>query len=96
MTKYEIMTIVNANLTQEEKDAALKEVSDAITSNKGKVINNQVWLDKYKFPFLMKKCTHGTYHLTNFEGGNTIVESTKKVLKLNEKVLRALIVRAKG
>ena len=93
MNKYELMTIVNATLSQEEKDAIFKEATETVARNGGKVINNQVWLDRHKFTFVLKKCTQGTYYLINFDCPAANVLKIKQTLKLNEKVLRFLILR---
>ena len=93
MNKYELVTIVNGVLPQDEKEAILKEATEVVARNEGKVINSQLWLDKQKFTFVMKRCTHGTYYLINFEVNGSEVEKIKQALKLNEKVLRFLIIK---
>ena len=67
MAKYELVVIVDATIPQEEKDVIVKDASDAIAKCEGNVINSQVWVDKQKFFFQMKKRTEGTYYLINFE-----------------------------
>ena len=93
MNKYELMTVVNAGLSQEEKDTIYKEVTDTVVKSGGKVINSQVWLDKHKFTFIIKKCAFGTYHLMNFDALADSIAKIRQILKLNEKVLRFLILR---
>ncbi len=44
--------------------------------------------------FLMKKRPEGTYYLLNFEGGKEKFAEMRSLLKLNDKVLRSLIVKA--
>ena len=53
--KYELVVIVDAKLTNEVKEAVRKEVTDAINKHGGKVINSQVWLEKHKLTFQIKK-----------------------------------------
>ena len=93
MNKYELVLIVNGMLPQDEKEAVLKEATEAVARNEGKIINSQLWLDKQKFTFMMRKCTHGTYYLINFEVKASGVEKIKQAIKLNEKVLRFLIIK---
>ena len=64
--KYELVVIVDAKLTNEMKEAVRKEVTDTINKRGGKVINSQVWLEKHKLTFQIKKCNEGTYYLINF------------------------------
>ena len=95
MDKHELVVIVDAALSQGEKDAVMKEVCQAIEKCGGKVINSQVWIEKQKMSFLMKKRPEGTYYLVNFEGGGANIAELRRMLKMNDNVLRSLIVRAK-
>ncbi len=58
VTKYELVVIVDAKLTNETKEVVRKEVADTINKHGGKVINSQVWLEKHKLTFLIKKCSY--------------------------------------
>ncbi len=93
MEKYELVVIVDANVLSDEKETIIREASDVITKCEGKVINSQVWIDKHKFPFRMKKCPEGTYYLINFESQTAAISKIRQILKLNEKILRSLIIR---
>src|SRR3989338_8060534 len=88
MRKYELMVIVDAKLGQEEKDRIYKEAVDTISSNGGKIINSQVWLEKHRLTFEIKKCKEGTYYLINFEGDGSVNEKIRSLLTLNERILR--------
>ena len=59
--KYELVVIVDAKLTNESKETVRKEVADLVNKHGGKVINSQVWLEKHKFTFEIKKwpCSDG-------------------------------------
>ena len=89
--KYEMVLIVDAQLNNDDKEAVRKEVTDTITKADAKVINSQVWLEKQKFTFDIKKCTEGTYYLINFDGRGDVVEKIQSKLRLNEKILRFAI-----
>jgi small subunit ribosomal protein S6 len=91
--KHEVVVILDSKLTTDQKDSIVKEVTDAIVKSGGKVINSQVWLDKHRFTFQIKKCTDGTYYLINMEGETSAVEKLRAFLKLNENLLRYGIFR---
>ena len=93
MNKYELVVIVDAAISQEEKESIIKDSCNAVTKNEGKVINSQVWIDKQKFAFRMKKRTEGTYYIINFESPASSLVGLRKSLKLNENVLRSLIIK---
>jgi len=94
MEKYELVVIVDANAPQEKKESILKETTDTIGKSEGKVINSQVWLDKHRFTFRISKCLEGTYYMVNFEALPAAILKIRQYLKLNEEILRSLIVRA--
>jgi len=93
MNKYELVVILDAASPQEEKESVVKEVIDVMNKCEGKLINRNVWLEKHKFSFPMKKKTDGTYYLLNFEGLQSRMAELRKLLRLNDKLLRFLIVR---
>ena len=94
MNKYELVVIVDAAITQEDKEAVIKEAQDIIVKGEGKIINSQVWIDKHKFSFSMKKRYEGTYYLVNFESAASKIARIRQLLRLNEKILRSSIVKA--
>lgn len=94
MNKYELVVIVDAANLQEEKENIIKDIIDTITKCEGKLINRHVWLEKNKFVFPIKKHWEGTYYILNFEGAAAGITKLRQLLKLNDKVLRSLIIRA--
>jgi len=94
--KYELVLIIDAKLTSEIKETVRKEAADLINKHGGKVINSQIWLEKHKLTFQIKKCDEGTYYIINFEGGNDVVAKVKPSLKLNEKILRFIFIRVES
>jgi small subunit ribosomal protein S6 len=88
LRKYELVVIVDAKQSNDVKESVRKEVTNAITKRGGKVINSQIWLEKHKLTFPIKKCSEGTYYIINFEGKSEIIEKVQPSLKLNEKILR--------
>ena len=94
ITKYELMLILDAHMSTDNKEQVLKGVAELINKSGGKVINSQVWSEKQKFTFEIKKHKEGTYYLVNFEGEGNTVAKIESALKLNEKVLRSVVVKA--
>ena len=93
MDKYELVLVADANLSQQEKESLWKECSETIAKSDGKILNSQVWLDKYKMSFRIKKCLEGTYYMINFESLRSAVAKMRQLFRLNEKILRFLIIR---
>lgn len=94
--KYELVVIVDAKQTNETKETVRKEVADLISKHGGKVINSQVWLEKHKLTFEIKKCTEGAYYLINFEGNSEVVNKVQPLLRLKEKILRFAFIKVES
>ncbi len=92
LRKYELMIIVDARLTNEERESVWKEVMEIVNKGGGKVVNSRVWLERHKLAFSIKKCREGTYYLINMEGPGTLVEKIRSLLKNYEKVLRFSVI----
>jgi len=93
INKYELVVIVDAILSQEDKEIICKDVTDAINKVGGKVINSKVWLEKQKFTFDIKKKKEGTYYLINFEMDTSLTGRLRQLLKIKEQVLRFEIIK---
>ncbi|HPN88218.1 MAG TPA: 30S ribosomal protein S6 [Candidatus Omnitrophota bacterium] len=88
MKKYELVVIIDSKLNSDDKQTVVKEVTEAINKTASKVINAQVWFEKQKMFFPIKKCQEGTYYLINFEAKPEAVNKIKAVLRVNERILR--------
>ena len=94
--KYELVIIVDAKLTTEEKEKIVKEVGDSIAKACGKVINSSVWLEKHRLTFPIKKRIEGAYYLINYESEANVNGQVQPLLRLNEKILRFLIIQVEN
>lgn len=94
MNKYEIMVLVKAQSSQEERETVFKQATDSITKSGGKIINGQVWLEKQKLTFGIKKCLEATFYLIKFESLTGAIDKIKQSLRINEGVLRFLLTKA--
>ncbi len=96
MNKYELVVIVDSQKPQDVKETVFKQASEAVSKGGGKVINGQVWFEKQKFTYRIKKSLEGTYYLIKFESLGSLIEKLKKTLHLNEEILRFLITRVEA
>lgn len=94
MNKYELVYIVDAHLAAEAKDEIGKQIADSITKAEGKVINSNVWFERQRMSFPIKKVQDASYYLVNWEGRGSTSVKLRQSLKLNERVLRFLIIAA--
>lgn len=96
MNKYELVYIVDAHLAPEAKEEVNKQVVDTIAKAEGKVINSNVWFERQKISFPIKKVQDGTYYMVNWEGRGNASTKVRQSLRLNERVLRSLIIAVKS
>ena len=96
LRKYELVVIVDAKLSAEEKKNIAKESSDVVSKAGGKIINVQLWLEKHKFTFRIRKYDEGSYYLISFENDGSMIEKIKAALKLNEKIIRFVIIQVES
>lgn len=94
MNKYELVYIVDAHLAAEAKEEVGKQIADAVTKADGKVINSNVWFERQRMSFPIKKVQDGSYYLVNWEGRGNASVKLRQSLRLNERVLRFLIIAA--
>jgi len=92
LRNYEIMLIFDASL---EEDAIVKElnkVTSIIEKGQGSIIDSQRWgVRKLAYP--IKHQDNGYYHLINFSSTELVVNEIDRVNKINDKLLRYLIVK---
>lgn len=92
LRKYELVVILDARFANEEKETLYKSITDTITKSGAKVINATIWMERHKMTFKINKCQEGTYYLVNFEGEPQTTHNIRASLRLNEKILRYLII----
>lgn len=91
MKRYESMVIIKPDLSEEEKKALFNQISDAVTKNSGTVSAANIWSEKRKLYFPIKKYREGTYYLVNFSVAPEAIAKIRHAYKLNENILRTLI-----
>ncbi|MGI6129097.1 MAG: 30S ribosomal protein S6 [bacterium] len=92
MASYEVMYVLVPNLEEEAYAAANQRLSDLITEQGGRVDKVDVW-GKRRLAYEVKKRREGYYTLIYFEAPAAAVKELDRVLRINEDVLRHIIVR---
>ncbi|MCD6098880.1 30S ribosomal protein S6 [bacterium] len=88
---YELVVITPPHLETDEREALLEKIRGYISSSNGKIIGEEDWgLRKFCYP--IKRSDSGYYTLFVFDGKETSPKRIDESLRLNENVLRHLIV----
>ena len=92
MTKYEIMFIVKATLEESQLNNLTKEVQALISGNGSKVIEFKD-MGRKKLAYPINKEISGFYYLINAEATNEVIQEFDRKLRINENILRHLILK---
>ena len=93
MKKYEIMYILNANLTEEERTALQEKLHGCLTSNGDTVeVNEKDWrLRELAYPINFQ--SNGYYVVLTVEAGNDEgVKEFKRLCRIETNVLREMVI----
>jgi small subunit ribosomal protein S6 len=93
MNNYEAMIIIKPDLSEEERKTLFGQINDAITKSEGKVNQANIWSEKRKLYFPLKRHQEGVYYLVNFNVAPRLVAQIRHTYKLNENILRTLITK---
>ena len=92
MTKYEMLYILDASLTDEAKESIIKKFEELVTANGGVVESIDRWgVKKLQYPINYKN--EGYYVLMNFEAEKTLVVEIKRVAGIVDGIIRRLITK---
>ena len=92
MKNYELVYVVRPNAEDEVKEAVLNKIQEVISAN-GEVEKVDTWGNK-KLAYPIAKFTEGHYVLVNFAAGVEVPKELDRNLKINENVIRHMIVVA--
>ena len=74
MHKYEMLILLNSEMTDEAREAELKKYADIVTNDGGAVESVDKWGVK-KLAYPIQKKTTGFYFLIEFTGDGSIIEA---------------------
>jgi small subunit ribosomal protein S6 len=92
MNIYETMVILNANISDEEADAAVTKIKDIITGQGGEVLKVDVWGRK-KLSYEIKKQKKGLYVLLFYKTPPATVKKLEDFFKVFDTVLKYMVIK---
>jgi len=93
MNTYELMLIINPQLTDAEVAEAVEKAKKLLTDEKGEVINEDR-LGRKKFSHAVSKNRDGFYVYMKVKATPESVKTIQHGLKLQETVLRSMMMKA--
>ncbi len=92
MKNYELVYVVRPNAEDEVKEAVLNKIQEVISAN-GEVEKVDTWGNR-KLAYQIAKFSEGFYVLVNFKASADLPKELERNLKINENVIRHMIVCA--
>ena len=92
MAKYEMLYLLNNDLTDEAKDAEIAKFEGIVTSMGGKIVSTDKWGTK-KTAYPIKFKNEAYYVLMTFEADGKVVEELKRIALIDANVVRRLITK---
>ena len=93
MKTYELMAILKPNLDQEEVDKFTDTLEATVKSLEGKVLETEK-IGRKRLPYEVKGYTDGYVMSTVFDLSENQVEELKRLLRLNDNIIRTMFVEA--
>ena len=92
MKNYELVYVVRPNAEDEVKEAVLNKIQEVISAN-GEVEKVDTWGNR-KLAYQIAKFSEGFYVLVNFKASADLPKELDRNLKINDNVIRHMIVCA--
>lgn len=93
MTKYEIMYILSAALEEQARKDEVAKLQGILENNKAKVLDTKEWGVK-DFASIIRKQTKGYYVILKVNADKAALDEFDRLAKLDQNVLRHLIIVA--
>ncbi len=92
ITHYELTTIIDSNIPDNEHPEIIEKIKKLITKNKGK-ISSENNLGRKKLSYPIEKLLKGVFICLEFDIEPKTLKSIEKELKLNKNIIRYLIIK---
>ena len=95
MRHYELVTVLSPILNQDQSVEAWDGIKEFITTRESEILREQVWGTR-RLSYPIHKGQHhfleGTYYFTLFSTETPFVQELETFLRLDERVLRSLVI----
>jgi len=89
--RYETVIIYNSDLDEQGLNAQIEKVEALVAQHGGTVEKKDIW-GRRELAYKISKKSHGSYVVLVFSGDKDVVATLDRQLKINESVLRHIIV----
>jgi small subunit ribosomal protein S6 len=93
LKEYELAVIFDATLEEEKVDQEIAKLTTLLESEKCEIARIDKWGVK-KLAYPIKKQENGFYAIIYFNGTSAIISEVDRINKINELVLRHMVVKS--
>jgi small subunit ribosomal protein S6 len=94
MRRYDLIFIIQPELSEEETKAVTDRYTQIITAQKGIIIKTEDW-GKRRLAYDINKQSKGNYILVDFYGPGSMIREVERNLKIDDKILKFLTVKTR-
>ena len=94
MRRFELIFIVQPELSEEEIKAITDRYLQIITAQKGTIIKTEDW-GKRRLAYDIKKQSKGNYILVDFYGQGSMIQEIERNLKIDDNILKFITVKTR-
>ncbi len=91
MRNYEGIFIITPELTSEASKSVVAQIQEMVSKNGGRVEGLQEW-GKRRLAYKINKKQEGNYIILNFQLDSTQTKKLEQSLRLNDQIMRYLLV----
>ena len=95
MNQYELIYVIQPELDSDDTKAIDDRVAQAISTNRGEIVSTEIWGQR-KLAYPVKGHFEGYYILHNVAMPPAGVSDVERIMRLNENIIRFLVVRKDG
>ena len=89
--RYEAVVVFDPGLSDADVATQIEKIDAIVKSHDGSIEKQEVW-GRRELAYKIQKKTFGIYAVIVFTGDHTLVSDLRRQLRINDSVLRALIV----
>jgi small subunit ribosomal protein S6 len=94
MRHYEAMYIIDSDVADEDVDSVIEKYSKVVTDGGGVISDASRWeRGRRQLAYEINHKREGTYILMQFESDNATPKELDRIFKINDEIVRHLVVR---
>ena len=91
MKKYELLYVISADCTDEQKEALIEKFKKFVESRKGEIVSLDKWgMKKFAYPIKFKN--EGYYVLMTFNAEPSMIKEMENAMNVTETIVRKMFV----